>query len=48
MPLFQKLALVAVGGLIGVWAQQNYPQNIPNLKDQTNQALDKLKGMAGK
>jgi len=48
MPLFQKLALVTLGGVIGVWAQQNYAQSIPNLKDQANVALDKLKSMAGK
>lgn len=48
MPLLQKLALVTIGGVIGVWAQQNYPQSIPNLKDQANTCLDKLKGVAGK
>lgn len=48
MPFLGKVALVAVGGVIGVWAQQNYPQSIPNLKDSANEALEKLKTMAGK
>jgi hypothetical protein len=48
MPLLQKLALVTFGGVAGVWIAQNYPASVPNLKDSTNQALDKLRGVANK
>lgn len=48
MSFVAKLALVAVGGVAGVWIQQNYPESIPNLKTSANAALDRLKGVASK
>lgn len=48
MSLISKIAMVGVGAVAGIWAQQNYPTNIPNLKDYANQTIDSLKKTVGK